>query len=55
MTTTDTDTDTEQSVTVADVAVYFLVGLLAAVLLRTDSDPLDSLRERVATLEGKLS
>lgn len=52
---TDTDPDPEQSVTVADVAVYFLLGLLAAITLRPTSDPLDDLRQRVATLEGKLS
>jgi hypothetical protein len=58
MTAPDTtpDADTEQSVTtVADVATYFLLGLLAAVLLRPTSDPLDEIRQRVATLEGKLS
>lgn len=39
-------------------AGYFALGLLAAMLYRsagTTPDPLDDLRQRVATLEGKVS
>jgi len=56
-------TETADEPTTADSAdswaSYFVLGLLAALFVRALSpatpDPLDELRQRVATLEGKVS
>jgi hypothetical protein len=47
----------ESGITTDTLLAYFGLGLLAAIVLRSNSkgDPLEELAQRVATIEGKLT
>lgn len=51
--------DDESDLDLSTVLSYFAIGFLFAVYVRslcsTSTDPLDDVRQRVATLEGKCS